>query len=84
VSAAASILRGRVLTGALGDEAISIDGSIRRVAKAAERRLSIRKYVLLPVLFDAAEGRPAREADNGTVVEVANENAIDATTFSHR
>lgn len=63
--------------GALGDEGVSIDGSIRMVAKAAEKKLSIRKYVPLPVLFDAAEGRPAREADNGTVREVANENAID-------
>lgn len=63
--------------GALGNKAISIDGNIRRVAKAAEKRLSIRKHVPLPVLFHATEGRPAREADNGTVREVANENAID-------
>lgn len=63
--------------GALGDEVINIDGSIRRVAKAAEKRFSVRKYFPLPVLLDGTEGRPTREADNGTVREVANEKAID-------
>lgn len=80
MSAAASILKAKNHTGALGEEAINIDGSIRRVAKVAERRLRIRKNVPLPILLDGTDGLPAREADNGTVREVANENALDATT----
>jgi hypothetical protein len=67
-------------TGALGEEAINIDGSIRRVATAAERRVRVRKNIPLPILLDETDGLPAREADNGTVREVANENAFDATT----
>ena len=76
---ATAIMKDRTHTGALGSEAVSIDGSIRRVAKVAEKRLSIGKYVRLLGLFDETEDRPAREADNGTVREVANENATDAT-----
>jgi len=63
--------------GALGEEAINIEGNIRRVAKAAESRLSVRKNIPLPILLGGIDGLPAREADNGTVREVANENAFD-------
>ena len=44
--------------------------------------LRIWKYLPLLVLFDGTEGRPAREADKGTVSEVVNENASDAMTYS--
>lgn len=47
-----------------------------------DKMLSIWKYVHPPVLFDGGEGRPAKEADRGTVSEVTNENAIDATAYS--
>lgn len=67
--------------GTLGKEAVKIDGSIRRVAMIVDKMLSTWKYVPLFVLFDEVEGRPAREADRGTVSDVANENAIDVVQF---
>lgn len=67
--------------GTLGKEVIKIDGSIRRVAMIVDKMLSIWKYVPLSVLFDGVEGRPAREADRGTVSEVANENTIEVVPF---
>lgn len=66
----------------MGEEAVKIDGNIRRVAMTVDKMLSIWKYVHPPVLFDGGEGRPAKEADRGTVSEVTNENAIDATAYS--
>jgi hypothetical protein len=67
--------------GTLGKETAKIDGSIRRVAMTVDKTLNIWKFVPLLVLFDGVEGRPAREADRGTVSEVANENAIDVVSF---
>lgn len=68
-------------TGTLGEGVINIDGSIRRDAKTVDKMLSVWKHVPLRVLFDGTEDRPAREADKGTVSEVANENAIDVISF---
>jgi len=42
--------------------------------------IRVGKNIPLPILLDGTDDLPAREADNGTVREVANENAFDATT----
>jgi len=78
-----TVLRVSLLSapGILGEEAVKIDGNIRRVAMTVDKMLSIWKYVHPPVLFDGGEGRPAKEADRGTVSEVTNENAIDVVSF---